>query len=420
VVAAERVRRQKFLRVALVLQAAGLLALIALTVPDWIDGLLHPYAVGCGLCLDFRGLPFYLAAAGLGPVAVLLLILGWMWRGRRLWPLGLVVLVDAAAIFLTVDVAIGFFHNRTDSIPPLASAPLLLLLPALGTLALGLNLVRPVRLRPVLAASAAGCILLAAFLWFFSIRPVHQSIPGELSLPFSKTAVYEGRSLGCQDQVQGWIDEHRCTRATLLVYRGTGDLSKDEATIEQVLSAQLRRVPAGELIQPLPLDMGVSRTQNPDVDPSNAGFCLIITGRAATPASSMKVGHCGTVTDYTDISSHWPWDDAYAIGVIYYWEGRDYVSDHSVTFLSPVSAEPGRPATVRVRADKDTRCSIVVTDSSGQANVPGLDPKTTDAAGEADWTWMVDPGAKPGQWPISVTCGASTGRASWFIYGPPA
>ena len=416
--AAERVRRQKFLRVALVLQAAGLLALIALTVPDWIDVLLHPYAGGCGLCLDFRGLPFYLAAAALGPVVVLVLILSWTWRGPRLWPLGLVVLVDAAAIFLTVDVAIGFFHNRTDSIPPFASAPLLLLLPALGTLALGINLVRPVRLRPILAASTAACILLAAFLWFFAIRSVHQSIPGELSLPFTKTAVYEGRSLGCQDQVQGWIDEHRCTRATLLVYRGTGDPSKDEATIQQVLSAQIRRVPAGEIIQPLPVEVGVSRTQNPDVDPSNAGLCLIITDRAATPPSNMKLGHCGMVTDYADIRSHWPGDDSYAIGIIYYSEGRDYVSDHSVTFLSPVSAEPGRPVTVHVRADKDTRCSIVITDSSGQSSVPGLDPKTTDAAGEVAWMWVVDPGAKPGQWPITVTCGASTGRTSWSIYGP--
>jgi hypothetical protein len=412
------VRPMRFLRTALVVQASGLLALIFLTVPDLIDGLLHPFAGGCGLCLDLRGLSFFLAAVVLGPVVALLLILSWRWRGPRLWPLALVVLVDAAAIFLTADVTISFFQNRTDSIPPYASAPPLLLLPALATLTLGIDLVRPVRLRPVLAASTAGCVLLAAFLWFFSIRPVHQSIPGELSLPFSKTAVYEGRSLGCQDQVQGWIDEHICTRATLLVYRGTGDRSKDETTIEQVLSAQLRTVPAGELIQPLPLDVGFSRTQKPDVDPSNTGLCLIITDRVTAPPSNMQVGHCGMVNDYADIRSRWPGNDAYAIGIVYYWEGRDYKSDHSVTFLAPVNAERGRPVKVHVRADKATKCSIVVTDSSGQSSVPGLDPKTTDAAGEVDWTWLVDPSAKPGKWPITVTCGASTGRTSWSIFGP--
>jgi hypothetical protein len=416
--AAERVRPQRFLRVALLFQAAGLLALIAMTVPDWIDYLLHPYAP-CGLCLDLRGLPFFLAATFLGPVIVLLLILSWRWRGPRSWPLALVALVDAAAIFLTADVTIGFFYSRTDSIPPFASAPPLLLLPALATLTLGINLVRPLRLRPILAASTAGCMLLAAFLWFFAIRPVHQSIPGELSLPFSKTAAYEGRGMGCRDSVQGWIDEHICSRATLLVYRGTGDASKDEATIEQVLSADRRRVPAGTLVKPLPLDVAIDLTQNPDADPSNSGLCLIITDRVSAAPSNMKVGHCGLVTDYADIRAHWPGGDAYAIGIVYYWGGRDYVSDHSVTFLnSPVSAQPGRLANVRVRADKDTSCSIVVTDSTGQSSVPGLDPKTTDAAGEVDWTWLVDPGAKPGSWPIVVTCGASTGQASWFIYGP--
>jgi hypothetical protein len=328
--AAERVRPQKFLRVALLLQAAGLLALIAQTVPDWIDGHFHPYA-SCGLCLDLRGLAFDLTAIFLGPVFVLLVVLSWRWRGPRLWPLAVVALIDAAAIFLTADVTVSFFHNRTDSVPPFASAPPLLLLPALATLALGINLVRRVPLRPILAASTAGCILLAAFLWLFAIRPVHQSIPGEVSLAFSKTAVYEGRGLGCQDHVQGWIDEHTCTRATLLVYRGSGDPSKDEATIEQALSAELRRVPAGELIKPLPVDVALNRTQNPDVDPSNAGLCLIITDRVTAPPSNMKLGHCGVVTDYADIRSRWPGNDAYAIGIIYYWEARDYVATTSAT-----------------------------------------------------------------------------------------
>jgi hypothetical protein len=418
VTAAERVRQQKFLRVALLLQAAGLLALIALTVPDWIDGHFHPYA-SCGLCLDLRGLAFDLTAIFLGPVFVLLLGLSWRWRGPRLWPLAVVALIDAAAIFLTAVVTVSFFHNRTDSVPPFASAPPLLLLPALATLALGINLVRPVPLKRIIAVSAAGCMLLAAFLWFFAIRPVHQTIPGELSLPFSKTAVYEGRDLGCQDHVQGWIDEHTCTRATLLVYRGSGDPSKDEAIIERALSAQRHSVPVDKLVKPLPVDVGINRTASPEVDPINAGLCLIVTDRSSVPPPSMELGHCGLVTDYGDIRSHWHGDDAYAIGIIYYWERRDYLSDHSVTFLNmPVSAEPGHPATVRVRADANTRCSIVVVDPSGQTVVQGLDPTTTDATGAVAWTWLADPAAEPGQWPIAVTCGASSGRGYWYISGP--
>jgi hypothetical protein len=417
---AERARLQKLLRAALLLQAAGLLALIALTFPDWLDARLHPYAP-CGLCLDLRGLAFDLSAIFLGSVIVLLLVLSWRWRGQRLWPLAVVALIDAGAIFVTADVTVSFFRTRTDSIPPFASAPLLLLLPALATLALGINLVRPMRLRPILAASAAGCILLAAFLWFFAVRPVHQSIPGELSLPFSRTAVYEGRDLGCQDHVQGWVDEHTCMRATLLIYRGSGDTSKDEATIARVLAAKQQRVQVDELVKPLPVDVAVNRTDNPEVDPSNAGLCVILTDRVTPPQTNLKLGRCAMVTDYADIRSHWPADDAYAIGIIYYWERRDYLSDQSVTFLNaPVSARPGQPATLRVRSEANIRCSIVVIDPSGQSSVQALDPKTTDAAGDVEWTWLVDPSTAPGQWPITVTCGAASGRTSWFVYGPSA
>jgi len=161
-----RARAHRYLRVALALQAVGLLALIALTVPDWLDRYLHPYICTSGqLCIDFRGLAFDYLAIFFGPVIVVLLILARRWRGPRLWPLAIVVLLDAAAIFLTVDSILNDLYNRTNSIPPVASAPPLLLLPALATLVLGINLVRPVRWMPLLVASAAGCIVMAAALW---------------------------------------------------------------------------------------------------------------------------------------------------------------------------------------------------------------------------------------------------------------
>jgi hypothetical protein len=170
-----RTRQHQNLRVALVLQAVGLLGLIALAFPDWLDGYLHPHAcTPDAWCLDFRGLAFDLLAIFLGPVIVVLLILARWWRGPRLWPLALVVLLDVAAIVLTVDSILNDLHSRTSSIPPVASAPPLLLLPALATLVLGINLVKPVPWKPLLAATAAGCIVMAAALW---IRDVGSTTP---------------------------------------------------------------------------------------------------------------------------------------------------------------------------------------------------------------------------------------------------
>jgi len=415
---AERTRLHRFLRVALAVQAAGLLAAIALTVPDWIDYQLHP--LECGWCIDLRGLPFALSAIVLGPIILVLLVLAWRWRGPRRWPLALVAVFDVAAILLTADITVGAFYNRTESVPPLASAPPLVLLPALATLASGISLVRPLRLRPILAASSAGCILLTVFLWFFAVRPMHQSIPGELSLPFSRTAAYQSRDLGCEDNVQGWVDTHRCMSATLLVYRGSGDVSNDIGIVDQALAAHQQSIlTGGGLVTPLPVDAGARRTDVREVDPSNAGLCVIITDRATPPPSNLKLGRCAVVADYVDILSHWPADAAYAIGIIYYWERRDYRDQHSVTFLgAPVGAAPGSNVSVRVRARPNTSCSIVVVDALGQSNAPGLDPKTTDTAGEVAWTWFVDKSTRPGRWPVTVSCGATSGRTFWFVYGP--
>lgn len=415
--AAELAPAHRYLRVALLLQAAGLVATIAFTVPTWIDSF-RP--LECGWCIDLRGLTFVLSAIFLGPIIAVLLILAWQWRGPRRWPLALVAVFDLAAIFLTAVITIGAFYNRTDSIPPLASAPALLLLPALATLALGISLVRPLRLRPILTASTAGCILLAAFLWFFAVRPLHQSIPGELSLPFIRTAAYQSRDLGCEDNVQGWVDTHRCMSATLLVYRGSGDVSNDIGTVDQALAAHQQSIlVGGGLVTPLPVDAGVGPTADRAVDPSNAGLCVIITDRITPPPSTMKLGRCALVTDYADVRSHWPDDAGYAIGIIYYWERLDYKDQHSVTFLrAPVGAETGRDVSVQVRARPNTSCSIVVVDPSGQSNVPGLDPKTTDTIGEVAWTWFVDKSTRPGRWPITVTCGATSGRTFWSVYGP--
>jgi hypothetical protein len=319
-----RARRQKLLRVGLLLQAMGLLAVIAFTVPDYVDAQLHP-PICTGICLDLRGVPFGLTMVVFGPVVVLLLLLAWRWRGPSQWPLAVVGVVDAAAIALVTSVVIEFVHTRNDSLPPVAAAPSLLLLPALITVALGANLVRPLPWKPIVAVSTAGCLLSAVLMSLSVIGPVRQRIPGEVSLPFSKMTAYEGRELGCQD-VSGGLDStaRTCTRATLVIYRGSGDASSDQATIFHSLVTQKRAQPGDWHVGPLPVSMYVGRSYDSDVDASNAGFCLIITDRIAAAPTNRQPTQCGMPADYADIRSHWPADDAYAIGIIYYSSRQGY------------------------------------------------------------------------------------------------
>jgi hypothetical protein len=410
-----RARLQKYLRAALLIQAAGMLATIALTVPDWIDARLHQ--LECGWCFDFRGAAFSVSLIVLGPTIVALLLVAWRWRGSHLWPLVIVAAIDALAIFWGTGITISLVFRGTDLVPPAASAAPLLLLPALATLvlALGPNLERALPWRRILAVSAAISLLPIAGQGLGVVGPAHQSTPGELSLPFSRTAAYEARDLGCQDWVQGWVDMHKCMSATLFVYRGSGDVSRDMASINQALAAHDQTVELGGLVSALPVEGGINRTDNRKVDASNAGACLIITDRLTTPTSSPKPGRCALVTDYADIRSHWPANDAYAIGIVYFWERRDYRDQYSVTFTNMSSAEPGGRVIVAVRARPNTLCSIVAVDSSGLSTVQGLDPKTTDAAGNVGWSWSVDTGATAGRWPITVTCGATSGRTDWAI-----
>jgi hypothetical protein len=411
---AERARLHRYLRLALVLQAAGMLATIALTVPDFIDYQTRP--LECGWCFDFRGAPFEVSLTFLGPVIVVLLLLAWRWRGPRLWPLAIVAVIDVLAVAVAVGMIFPLVFARSDLVPPAASAGPLLLLPAIATLALGACLERAVPWRKILAASAAISVLPIAFQGFGVIGPAHQSVPGELSLPFSRTAAYDGRDLGCQDSVQGWVDRHTCMKATLLVYRGSGDASKDVTTINQALAGHAQSVDVGSLVAALPADAAIYHTDSRNVDASNAGACLIITDRVTVPTSSTKLGRCALVTDYADIRSHWPANDAYAIGIVYFWERRDYRDQYSVTFLDRASTEPGGSVTVTVRARPKTSCGIVAGDTSGLSNLQGLDPKTTDAAGNVGWTWSVDKNATAGRWPMTVTCGATSGRTFWAIY----
>jgi hypothetical protein len=316
--------RRRFFRLSLLLQALGLLLAIGLTVPDFVQSRLHPQY--CWICIDVPGIVFMLSLVIYGPVALLLILLAWRWRGQRRWPLVMVGVVDAIAVAWAALWVIGFVQSRHDTVPTAASIPPLLVLPALATLALAVNLVWPLPWKSLLGASAVGSLLLGVFLWFYAIRPVTQRIPGELSLPFSATIVYEGKDLGCREHVQGWVRVHTCTVTTLVVYRGSGDPVQDQRTINNVLLAQHRLRAGEERVLPLPVDLAVNRSYGESVDPRNAGLCLIITDRITPAPASPPYASCGYPADYADIRSHWPSDgDTYAIGIIYDYTRPDYL-----------------------------------------------------------------------------------------------
>ncbi len=83
----------------------------------------------------------------------------------------------------------------------------------------------------------------------------------------------------------------------------------------------------------------------------------------------------------------------------------------SVTFVNaPISARPGQTVTLQARTSTNTGCSILVVYKSGPSRAQGLGPKTSDAAGNVTWTWMVGTRTTPGSWRITVTCGAASGQ----------
>jgi hypothetical protein len=69
----------------------------------------------------------------------------------------------------------------------------------------------------------------------------------------------------------------------------------------------------------------------------------------------------------------------------------------------------GGQVVVAARAKPSTGCTIKVQYLSGNATVPGLEPKTTDISGNVSWTWVIAQDTKSGTWPVMVTCGGATG-----------
>jgi hypothetical protein len=86
----------------------------------------------------------------------------------------------------------------------------------------------------------------------------------------------------------------------------------------------------------------------------------------------------------------------------------------AVSFVNaPITAARGLNATLQVKTDPNTSCSIVVNYKSGPSTAAGLGAKTSDGAGNVSWTWKVGGNTTPGSWPITVTCG--NGSAQTYI-----
>lgn len=77
-----------------------------------------------------------------------------------------------------------------------------------------------------------------------------------------------------------------------------------------------------------------------------------------------------------------------------------------VAIIAIKGTKPGGQASVTISAPPHTACTIQYTMPDGKVGrAPGLNNKTTDAAGRATWTWYVGTTSPSGIGTIAVDCG---------------
>lgn len=277
-----------------------------------------------GWCLNVTPIFWFLVGLPLLPPAVVILLLAWRWRARRRWPAIALLGIDAAVLLFSALVLGAYPSVVADPVPALGLVPVVLMLPAIATALLSLDVLRPIAWIPILAVGAAFSLLLGVLVSVNVIGPIHQEIPGELSLSYGRTVVYEGRDLGCVDYEAGWTHQHTCTDAALVVYRGSGDPGQDQLTIDRSVQDPTRLSPTENKIEPLPVDAPFGKSYTGKGDYRAAGGCLLIIDRTSAAAVKPTFGHCGSPQDYADIRAHWPADEAYAIGIVYWYTRPPY------------------------------------------------------------------------------------------------
>jgi len=124
------------------LQAAAFLVVIGLTIPSYVDYVLHPLSCTADLgCLDLRDVESLGSVFFLGPPTVLFLAAYWLWRRPRRWPAVLPILADVAIIWVVVIDVVDYAKSGSAH-PGIAAQILMALMPAVVSLALVLALLR--------------------------------------------------------------------------------------------------------------------------------------------------------------------------------------------------------------------------------------------------------------------------------------
>lgn len=83
------------------------------------------------------------------------------------------------------------------------------------------------------------------------------------------------------------------------------------------------------------------------------------------------------------------------------------------TLTSP--AVLGETASVTVKTNAGSTCTIAVVYNNVPSKDAGLVTKTADDFGTISWNWKIDTSVPTGSWPINVTC--SLNKKSAFVQG---
>jgi len=65
---------------------------------------------------------------------------------------------------------------------------------------------------------------------------------------------------------------------------------------------------------------------------------------------------------------------------------------------------PGANATITVKTNAGSKCTIAVVYDKTPSADSGLSQKVADEFGIVSWTWTVEPTVALGKWPVKITC----------------
>lgn len=84
---------------------------------------------------------------------------------------------------------------------------------------------------------------------------------------------------------------------------------------------------------------------------------------------------------------------------------------------SPETVSPRQEAVVVIQGKLNTEYRITVRYKSGPSQAAGLEPKITDAEGNASWTWRIGSRTSQGTYPIEITGGGEKETVHFTVAG---